>query len=65
MAQFQAKTDYGFDLADGLAEQAVAQLSYEIDTEIVEMLRSAAPTTAKVSNFSKTLPSGVSMADHY
>ncbi len=29
MAAFQAKTDYGFDLADGLAEQAVGQLSYE------------------------------------
>ena len=35
MAAFQAKTDYGFDLADGLAEQAVGQLAYEIDTEIV------------------------------
>ena len=41
MAAFQAKTDYGFDLADGLAEQAVGQLAYEIDTEIVEMLHNA------------------------
>ena len=28
MANFQAKTDYGFDLSDSLAKQAVAQLSY-------------------------------------
>lgn len=26
---FQAKTDYGFDLGDQLAEKAVGQLSYE------------------------------------
>lgn len=65
IAQFQAKTDYGFDLADGLAEQAVGQLSYEIDTEIVNMLKEAAPTATGITNFSKTLPSGVSMADHY
>ncbi len=70
MAAFQAKTDYGFDLADGLAEQAVAQLSYEIDTEICDMLIDAADEYAAshatgVANFSKTLPVGVNMADHY
>lgn len=64
MAAFQAKTDYGFDLADGLAEQAVGQLSYEIDTEICNMLIDAAETTT-VANFSKTLPVGVNLADHY
>lgn len=64
MAAFQAKTDYGFDLADGLAEQAVGQLAYEIDTEIVDMLNAAAPTST-VSQFSKTQPVGVSLADHY
>lgn len=70
MAAFQAKTDYGFDLADGLAEQAVGQLSYEIDTEICDMLIDAADAYAAehatgVANFSKTLPVGVNMADHY
>lgn len=70
MAAFQAKTDYGFDLADGLAEQAVAQLSYEIDTEICDMLIDAADEYAAtnptgVADFSKTLPVGVNMADHY
>lgn len=64
MAAFQAKTDYGFDLADGLAEQAVGQLAYEIDTEIVDMLRNAAPES-KNTPFSKTQPVGVSLADHY
>lgn len=58
MAAFQAKTDYGFDLADGLAEQAVGQLSYEIDTEICNMLIDAATTTT-IADFSKTLPVGV------
>ena len=64
MAAFQAKTDYGFDLADGLAEQAVGQLAYEIDTEIVEMLLNAAPGST-IADFSKTQPVGVSLADHY
>ena len=67
MAAFQAKTDYGFDLADGLAEQAVGQLAYEIDTEIVDMLHDAAPAVdeTEVAPFSKTQPVGVSLADHY
>lgn len=64
MAAFQAKTDYGFDLADGLAEQAVGQLSYEIDTEVVNMLYNAAGAST-VTAFSKTQPVGVNLADHY
>lgn len=65
MAAFQAKTDYGFDLADGLAEQAVGQLSYEIDTEICNMLIDAATAVPTIADFSKTLPVGVNLADHY
>lgn len=65
MAAFQAKTDYGFSLADGLAEQAVGQLSYEIDTEIVNMLLEAAPTTTEIASFSKTQPVGVALSEHY
>ena len=65
MAAFQAKTDYGFDLADGLAEQAVGQLSYEIDTEVCNMLIDAATKVNTIADFSKTLPVGVNLADHY
>lgn len=65
IAAFQAKTDYGFNLSDALAEQAVGQLSYEIDTEIIDMLHEAAPTAENVKDFDRTLPVGVSMADHY
>lgn len=63
MAAFQAKTDYGFDLADGLAEQAVGQLSYEIDTEIIDMLYKAAPASTKAA-WSRTQPVGVNYVDH-
>lgn len=38
IAAYQAKTDYGFDLGDQLAEKAVGQLAYEIDTEITQLL---------------------------
>ena len=71
LAAFQAKTDYGFSLADGLAEQAVGQLSYEIDTEIVNMLFENAPEakdgggTLLITPFSKTQPVGVSLSDHF
>lgn len=64
MAAFQAKTDYGFDLADGLAEQAVGQLSYEIDTEIIQMLYDAAQADANVAAWSRTQPVGVNYVDH-
>lgn len=38
IAAFQAKTDYGYDLADQLSTQAQGELAYEIDTEGVLML---------------------------
>lgn len=68
IAAFQAKTDYGFDLGDQLAEKAVGQLSYEIDTEVTQLLidnASAATTTINDLTWSKTLPIGVSKRDHY
>lgn len=65
LAAFQAKTDYGFNLSEGLAEQAVGQLSYEIDSEIVNMLKEAATPATNIANFQKTQPVGVSLADHY
>ena len=74
IAAFQAKTDYGFDLGDQLAEKAVGQLQYEIDTEVVGLLDETAGaaldgTTPEANGlsliWSKTLPVGVSKAEHY
>jgi hypothetical protein len=67
---FQAKTDYGFSLDKQIAEQACGELAYEIDTEIVGMLRDGAKegTTAEELaklTWSKTLPVGVSKFEHY
>ena len=64
IAAFQAKTDYGFDLGDQLAEKAVGQLSYEIDTEITNLLIDNA-TSEDDLVWSKTLPVGVSKTEHY
>lgn len=59
IAAFQAKTDYGVDLGDQLAEKAVGELSYEIDTEICNLLAETAKDDAELV-WSKTLPVGVS-----
>lgn len=64
MAAFQAKTDYGFDLSDTLATQAVGELNYEIDTEGVQMLVDNAESDENLV-WSKTQPFGVSLTDHY
>lgn len=61
---FQAKTDYGFDLGDQLAEKAVGQLSYEIDTEVCQLLIDNANQDGDLV-WSKTLPVGVSKTEHY
>lgn len=65
IAAFQAKTDYGFDLGDQLAEKAVGELAYEIDTEIVNLLNENAGTAVADTSFNKALPVGVSKAEHY
>lgn len=64
IAAFQAKTDYGFDLGDQLAEKAVGQLAYEIDTEVVQLLTSNAVQDPDLK-WNKVLPYGVSKAEHY
>lgn len=64
IAAFQAKTDYGFDLGDQLAEKAVGQLNYEIDTEITDLLIDNASQDGDLV-WSKTLPTGVSKTEHY
>lgn len=64
LAAFQAKQDYGFDLGDQLAEKAVGQLEYEIDTEVTNLLVANAGEDSDLV-WSKTLPVGVSKAQHY
>lgn len=65
IAAFQAKTDYGFDLGDQLAEKAVGQLAYEIDTEITDKLIEIAGDADADLKWSKVIPLGVSKAEHY
>lgn len=64
LAQFQAKMDYGFDLAEMLQTQAVAEIQYQIDTEVCDMLIDGANEDASLV-WSKTLPVGVSKRDHF
>lgn len=63
MAAFEMKTEYGEDLGQNLSEQAVGELKYEIDTEVIDFLKAMAGEAT--ITFSKTLPIGVSMAQHY
>ena len=65
IAAFQANKDYGFDLGDQLAQKAAGQLAYEIDTEIVDLLSTMAGDPETNLTWSKTLPIGVSKAQHY
>ena len=64
IAAFQRKQDYGFDLGDQLAEKAVGQLQYEIDTEVTNLLIDNAFESPELV-WSKTLPVGVSKKEHY
>ena len=64
MAAFQAKTEMGIDLGEILATQACAELSYEIDTEIVKMLVDNA-TTKEDLEWNKRCPHAISKRDHY
>lgn len=64
IAAFQAKTDYGFDLGDQLAEKAVGELAYEIDTEITQLLIENADAVEGLK-FNKAIPMGISKAEHY
>lgn len=64
IAAFQAKQDYEVDLESQLAEKAVGELAYEIDTEITQLLIDNADSDDDLV-WSKTLPNGVSKAEHY
>lgn len=64
IAAFQTKTDYGFDLGDQLAEKAIGQLAYEIDTEVTDLLIANAEHSESLE-WSRTIPNAVSKAEHY
>ena len=66
IANFQAKSDYGFDLGENMAKQAIGELQYEIDSEVVDVLHKAVdPLKAAQHVWSKTPGIGVSLVDHY
>ena len=64
MAAFQAKQEQGLDLGNMLKTQAVAELSYEIDTEVVKMLFDGADASETVK-FNKRIPLGIDKFQHY
>lgn len=64
MAAFVAKQEQGVDLGNMLKTQAVAELSSEIDTEVVELLLKSAPAEGTVV-FNKRVPVGISRFEHY
>ena len=64
MAAFQAKHEMGIDLGKMLADQAVSEISYEIDTEVVTLLHDSAPVDETLV-FNKRKPNGISLAEHY
>ena len=64
MAAFQAQQENNVDLGKLLQTQAVGELSYEIDSEVVKLLADSAPKDATLK-FNKTVPTGVSKAEHY
>lgn len=65
IAAFELKTEYGEDLGQNLSEQAIGELKFEIDNEIVMFLRKLAGEALPELKFNKTLPIGVSMDQHY
>ena len=65
LAAFQAKTEMGVDLGEILATQACAELSYEIDTEVVKLLVANANATFTDLTWNKRLPYAISKRDHY
>ena len=65
VTSFQGSAYYGLSLNKQSAEQACGELAYEIDTEIVDMLREGAGAALADLTWSKTLPVGVSKFEHY
>ena len=49
LAAFQAKNDYGMDFESQIAQQAQAELQYEIDSEAVLLVKNAVPSDAVIT----------------
>ena len=69
-ASFMAKQEAGFNLEDALKSQAVSELEYEIDSEIVNLLAANAGAWARehgeaTVTFNKRVPVGISKSEHY
>lgn len=69
-ASFMAKQEAGFNLEDALKSQAVSELEYEIDSEIVGLLAKnagawAARNGETTVTFNKRVPVGISKSEHY
>ena len=64
LAAYEAKQDYGDDLPEQLSAQAVAELSYEIDNEVVSLLADNAEFSEELV-FNTTCPVGVGIREHY
>ena len=69
-ASFMAKQEAGFNLEEALKSQAVSELEYEIDSEIVNLLAANAGKFAAAHGeatvtFNKRVPVGISKSEHY
>ena len=69
-ASFMAKQEAGFNLEEALKSQAVSELEYEIDSEIVNLLaknagKFAARAGEATVTFNKRVPVGISKSEHY
>lgn len=65
IAAFEMKNEMGEDLGQSLAEQAVGELKYEIDSEVVMFLRKMAGEPVDALTFNKHVPVGITLAQHY
>lgn len=65
LAAFQLKNETGADLGKILATQAVSELNYEIDSEIIALLDKTAGAAVADTTFNKVPNVGVSRAEHY
>lgn len=63
-AAYDLKQQYGEDITDIMATQAAAEISYEIDTEIVNDLVKLAGAGQELT-WNRIPPTGVNIIDHY
>ena len=67
LAAFEYKQETGADLGKALQTQAVAEMTYEIDCELVDMLCKAGDvaSASDAVSFNDVCPVGVGIKDHY